>query len=139
MEAHRVVRRRGSHIFYTIGSEMPVRSALCAGRLLAPGRFLVLISVTGRVYPRATMRLVGLGKLKKSNDFFGNRTRGLLACSIVPQPTTVSRASHSLLEKAKKLPTSHSKPQQGVDCNRQLITCVTPFLHQHTGNFLYKV
>jgi hypothetical protein len=31
MEAHRVVRRRGSHIFYTIGSQMAVRlSALRA-------------------------------------------------------------------------------------------------------------
>jgi hypothetical protein len=27
VEAHRIVRRRGSHIFYTIGSQMAVRSA----------------------------------------------------------------------------------------------------------------
>jgi hypothetical protein len=37
MEAHRVVRRRDSHIFYTIGSQMAVRSsALRAGRPLSP-------------------------------------------------------------------------------------------------------
>jgi hypothetical protein len=48
VKAHRVVRRRGSHIFQTISSEMAVRlSASCAGRPLPPGRFLVLISVRG--------------------------------------------------------------------------------------------
>jgi hypothetical protein len=37
VEAHRIVRRRGSHIFLTTGSQMAMRfSALRAGRLLAP-------------------------------------------------------------------------------------------------------
>jgi hypothetical protein len=64
MEAHRVLRRRGSHIFYTIGSQMAVRlSALRAGRYL-PGRFLVLISVRDWVDPGAIVRLEGLGQLK---------------------------------------------------------------------------
>jgi hypothetical protein len=35
------------------------------------------------------MRLEGLGKLKKSNDLIGIRTRDLPACSVVPQPTTL--------------------------------------------------
>jgi hypothetical protein len=65
MEAHKVVRRRGSHIYYTIGSEMAVRlSALRARCPLPPGRFLVLISVRGWVNPRAILRLKGLGQLK---------------------------------------------------------------------------
>jgi hypothetical protein len=35
VEAHRVVRRQGSHISYTIGSQMAMRlSASCAGRYL---------------------------------------------------------------------------------------------------------
>jgi hypothetical protein len=42
--------------------------------------------------PRARVRLEGFGKLKKSNNLIGNGTRDLLACSIVPQPTTLSRA-----------------------------------------------
>jgi hypothetical protein len=67
MEAHRVMRRRGSHIFQTIGSQMAVR--LLASRSscpLPPGRFLVPISVTSWVNPRAIVRLEGLGKVKNS-------------------------------------------------------------------------
>jgi hypothetical protein len=48
VEAHSVVRRGGSHIFYTVTSQMAVRlSALSAGHRLPSGRFLVLISVRG--------------------------------------------------------------------------------------------
>jgi hypothetical protein len=43
-------------------------SALLADRFLLPGRFLVLIFVKGRVDPRATLQLEGLGKLKKSTS-----------------------------------------------------------------------
>jgi hypothetical protein len=34
----------------------------------------------------------GIRSIEKSNDIIGNRTRDLLACSIVPQPTTLPRA-----------------------------------------------
>jgi hypothetical protein len=72
---------------------MAVRlSAPRAGRPLPPGRFLVLISVRGRVDPRAILRLEGLGQLKNTMNSFGNRTHDLPACSIVPQPTTLPRA-----------------------------------------------
>jgi hypothetical protein len=37
----------------------------------------------------ATVRLEGLGQLKKSNDLIGIRYCDLPACSIVPQPTTL--------------------------------------------------
>jgi hypothetical protein len=58
VKAHMFVRRRGSHIFETIGSQMAVRlSAPRAGRPLPLGRFLVLISVRGWVDPRAIVRL----------------------------------------------------------------------------------
>jgi hypothetical protein len=72
---------------------MAVRlSVLCAGRPLPRGRFLVLISVRGRVDHRAIVRLGGLGRLKKSSALIGNPPRDLPACSIVPEPTTLPRA-----------------------------------------------
>jgi hypothetical protein len=39
-------------------------SALPAGRPLPPGRFLVLISIRGLVYPKTIVQLEELGKLK---------------------------------------------------------------------------
>jgi hypothetical protein len=67
---------------------MAVRlSDLLAGRPLAPGRFLVLISVRDSVDSRAIVRLEELG----------TRARHLPACSIVPQPTTLPRAPLLLL------------------------------------------
>jgi hypothetical protein len=42
------VGHRGSHIFWTVNSQMEVRlPALRAGRLLHPGGFLVFTSVRG--------------------------------------------------------------------------------------------
>jgi hypothetical protein len=77
------------------GSQMAARlSALCAGRFLPPGRFLVLILLRGWVDPRAIVRLEGLGQLKKSTSS-GTRTGDLPACIIVPQPTTLPRAPRS--------------------------------------------
>jgi hypothetical protein len=72
VEAHRVVRRRGSHIIETIGSQMAVRlSAPRDGRTLLSGRLLVLISVRGWVDLRAMMRLEGLGKLRNPVTWSG--------------------------------------------------------------------
>jgi hypothetical protein len=67
-------------------------SALRAVRPLPPEWFLVLISVIGWFDPRATVRLQELGKLKKIY-LIGTQSRDLPACSIVPQPTTLPRAS----------------------------------------------
>jgi hypothetical protein len=57
VEAHRLVRRRGSQM----AKMLP---ASCPGRPLHPGEVLVLISVRGRVQHWAIMWLEGLGKLK---------------------------------------------------------------------------
>jgi hypothetical protein len=54
------------------GSQAALRlSALSAGRPLPPGRFLVLISVSGGVDPRAIVRLEGLGQLKNPMNSSG--------------------------------------------------------------------
>jgi hypothetical protein len=56
--------------------------------------FLMLISVTGWEKSRVIVPhcvAYAVGKLKRSNDRIRNRTRGLPACSVVPQPTTLRR------------------------------------------------
>jgi hypothetical protein len=66
---------------------MAVRlSDLRFARTLPPGRFLVLISVTRRVDPRAIVRL------EESKDFIVIRIRDFPACSIMPQQSTLPRA-----------------------------------------------
>jgi hypothetical protein len=52
-------------------------------------RFLVLISVSR---PQGHSAAGRFRSIEKANDFIGTRTRGLPACSIVPQPTTLPRA-----------------------------------------------
>jgi hypothetical protein len=67
-------------------------SALRAGRLLPPRKFLVLIPVRGR--PQGHTAAGRIMSIEKSNYPIENRTRDLPACSIVPQPTTLPRALH---------------------------------------------
>jgi hypothetical protein len=89
VEAHRVEAPKLPHF-----SRKAVRlSALRAGRtLFTPRKILVLISLLGSVDHGAIVWLEELGKLKKSNDLIGNRTRELPAFSIMSQLTTLPRA-----------------------------------------------
>jgi hypothetical protein len=68
------------HIFLTIGLQMVVRfSALHAGRVLTPERFMV----------------AGIRKTeKKISDLIGNRNSDLPACSMAPQPTMLPKAKY---------------------------------------------
>jgi hypothetical protein len=99
MKARRGVRGWGSHIFQAVGSQVAVRVS-------ALGLFLVLISVRAWVDPWAILWLEGLGKLKQFSDLIGNRTRGLPACSIVPQATTLPHAPCIVESKLGPLGTS---------------------------------
>jgi hypothetical protein len=90
------VRRRGFHIFYTIGSQIAVRlSALRAGRPLSPGRFLVLICP--RLSRPQGHSAAGRTRSIEKSNYIGNQTRDLPACSTVPQPTTLPHAPRTTL------------------------------------------
>jgi hypothetical protein len=94
VEAHRFLRRRGSHIFYTIGSHMAVRLSA-----LRPRRFLVLIYVRGCVNPMVIVRLEGLGQLKNVVAPSGNETATFrLVVYVDPQPSTLPRAPRAFVE-----------------------------------------
>jgi hypothetical protein len=76
-----VMKRRGSHIFWTIGSQMAVRLSASQPAALYPQEdFWYSFLLEAESTP---------GSIKKSNDLMGNRTRDLPACSIVSQPTTL--------------------------------------------------
>jgi hypothetical protein len=76
---------------------MAVRSTLRAGCPLPPGRFLVLISVKRLSRPQGHYAAGRIRAFEKSNDLIGNRASDFPACSVVPQPTTLPRASNMYL------------------------------------------
>jgi hypothetical protein len=87
------VRRRTSHIFWTIDSQVAVGlSVLRAGRPLPSGRFLVLIYLSR---PEGHSAAGKMRSSEKSNDLIGSRTPDLPACSIVLQRKKVLQARGS--------------------------------------------
>jgi hypothetical protein len=72
-------------------------SALRAGRLLPPGRFVVLISIRGWVDPRARMLLEGLGQLIKPMTSSEIEIFDFSACCVAPQQTALPRAPAKII------------------------------------------
>jgi hypothetical protein len=67
-------------------------SALAPAALCLPGTFLVLISVRGRVYNRAVMRLEGLGALINSMTSTEIESTAFHLVALVPELTTLPKA-----------------------------------------------
>jgi ABC-type lipoprotein export system ATPase subunit len=67
-------------------------STLRASLAVPPGRFLILISVSGSGNSKAMVLLEGLYELKTSNDLIGIKIRSFPACRIEPQAPTLRRA-----------------------------------------------
>jgi hypothetical protein len=69
-----------------------------------PEIFLVLVSVRGSVDPHGHSVARRMKSVKNSNDTIGNRTRDLLACSVVPRPPAplrdpLNRCSHLITKR----------------------------------------
>jgi hypothetical protein len=86
----------GSHIIYTISSQIGVRlSVLCGGCVLFP-RNIFTVSGTHFCKPQSLVWQEQLGMVKKIKDLIRSQTRNLPACSTVPQSTTVPCAPQCL-------------------------------------------
>jgi hypothetical protein len=71
MEVHKIVRRRGSHIFYTIGSLMAVTSALRAGGPLLPRKIPGSHFCWGLSRPQGHSAAGRIKLIEKSKDLIG--------------------------------------------------------------------
>jgi hypothetical protein len=108
---------------------MAVKSALHAGRLLPPGRFLVLISVRGWVDTKVIVRLKGLGQLKNSMTSSGIE----LACRIMVQPTTLLRASIRSVQNR-----IDERKQYWINCMDRVIDERTEKYFRQIGDYLRR-
>jgi hypothetical protein len=81
------------------------------------------------------MRLEGLSKLKIFNDLIGNRTCDILACSIVPEPTTLPRAPKILHETDDKGKNNYKGEQEDVGRTNCLLSFSTIWTSEKTKTF----
>jgi hypothetical protein len=96
VKAHRGLRGRGSHIFYTVTDRLAIRlSALRAGRPLTPERIPGTHFCQKLSRPQDHSVAGKIMLIRKSNYLIGIRCCDLPTCSIAPQPTTLLRAIKS--------------------------------------------
>jgi hypothetical protein len=81
------------------------------------------ILLRGWFDPRAIVRLEGLGQLNDINNDIGNRSCDLLACSIVPQPTTLSRAPSRMKDKMERIWREVAMARGYLGCLRNIKNC----------------
>ena len=84
-------------------------SALRTGRLYPPGNIPGTHFCSRLNRPQGHSGAGRIILLKNSNDSIGNRTRDLLACSAVPQPTTPQRAVRNVCNYTLIYKVSHFK------------------------------
>jgi hypothetical protein len=96
VEVRGAVGRRGSRIFWTVGSRMEVGlSALRVGRPLPPGRFWFMF-LLGAECITGPWCCSGVGSVEESSELVGGRARDLPACGMVPQHTMQPHLSYAV-------------------------------------------
>jgi hypothetical protein len=88
-EGHRVVRRRDSHSLHTICSQMAEVVSLTHTPPFTPRKIPGTHFCWRLSRPQGHRAAGRIRSIEKSNDLIRNRTRDVLPCSIVPQPTTL--------------------------------------------------
>jgi hypothetical protein len=111
-------------------------SGLRAGCSLPPGRFLVLIYVRSLIDPKAIVWLEKICQLTIPNDRIGNRTRDLLSCSIVPQPTMLPHEPPCRINRAQRELRICNIINNNIFVGTCTGTILKKFSRQNTGNFL---
>jgi hypothetical protein len=103
VEVHRVVRRRGSYIFWSrlIGGDEVVSLTWLAS--FTPKKIPDIHFCLRLSRPQGHRATGSVKSVEKSSDLFGNRPRDLPVCSIVPQPTTLLGSFQYLLRVYAKI------------------------------------
>jgi hypothetical protein len=110
VEVHKVVRRRGSHIFWTVGSHMAVKCSMLTRRPLLSCRKICGAHFCQKLIQLQDHSAAGrIMYIDKQNYLIGNRTRDFPTCSIVPQPNVLTRVP---LRRFLKLPLSQPQTKK---------------------------
>jgi hypothetical protein len=119
-EAHWVLRRRSSALFWPIHPQMAVSSRT----------YNRMSSVRGRIDPGTHIAARSIGFDEEYNDLVGNGNPTLLAPRILHQPATLLRAA------AKQRQWRRLRTLVPVSVNCKLLSCITP--HSDTSEYNWR-